>query len=181
MTAKARKPRSPGRQRARELVALLDPDTPVPAVMQPPQRPLIATTAVPTTTIKRHMAEDYFAVTAGCGHYGTGDALIPGQGRVTERAFASEERAALGDALPVLGETTFDVYINGTAFCGNVPAAICTYKLGGYQVLKKGLSYRHNRILGRTLNAEEVRHFTDTARRVAAVIIGQGRRIINDG
>ena len=65
---------------------------------------------------------------------------MPDQGRVTERAFAREECAALGDASPVLGETAFDVYLNGTAFWRNVPAAIWAYKLGAYQGLKKWLS-----------------------------------------
>ena len=86
----------------------------------------------------------------------------------------------MGDALPVLGETAFDVYLNSTPFWRNVPAAIWAYKLGGYQVLKKWLSYRESGILGRVLNAEEVRHLTDTARRIAAIIIGQGRNIIHD-
>ncbi len=164
----------------RELAALLDPNTPVPGITQAPLRPEIATTAVPATAIGRNMVNDDFTVTAGWGHYGQGDAVMPGQGRVTERAFASEERAAMGDALPVLGETTLDVYLNSTAFWRNVPAAIWAYKLGGYQVLKKWLSYRESGILGRPLNAEEVRHFTDTARRIAAIIIGQGRNIIHD-
>ena len=76
----------------------------------------------------------------------------------------------MGDALPALGETTVDVYINDDAFWRNVPAAVWTYKLGGYQVLKKWLSYRERSILGRPLKADEVQHFTDTARRIAAIL-----------
>ena len=41
--------------------------------------------------------------------------------------------------------------MNGRAFRRNVPAAVWTYKLGGYQMLKKWLSYRERDILGRTL------------------------------
>ena len=114
------------------------------------------------------MAGDDFALTAGWGHYGVGGAVMPGQGRIVERAFTPEECAALGNALPALGETTFDVYLNARAFWRNVPAAVWRYKLGGYQVLKKWLSYRERAILGRPLHPEEVQHFTDTARRVAA-------------
>ena len=44
---------------------------------------------------------------------------------------------------------TFDVYLNGEAFWRNVPAAVWNYRLGGYQVLKKWLSYREHAILGR--------------------------------
>ena len=51
-----------------------------------------------------------------------------------------------------------------------MPAAVWHYKLGGYQVLKKWLSYRDRDILGRPLSVEEVQHFTDTARRIAAIL-----------
>ena len=43
--------------------------------------------------------------------------------------------------------------------------------LGGYQVLKKWLSYREHDILARPLRPEEVQHFSDTARRIAAILI----------
>ena len=116
------------------------------------------------------MVGDDFAVTAGWGHHGQGDAVMPGQGRPVERAFTPEDRAALGDTLSALGDATFDIHLNGDAFWRNVPAAVWSYKLGGYQVLKKWLSYRERSILGRALQAEEVQHFTDTARRIAAIL-----------
>ena len=154
----------------RTLAALLDSETPVPGVTQAPLRPEIATIAVPATTGGRNMAGDDFAVTAGWGHHGQGDAVMPGQGRAVERAFTPEERAAMGDTLPALGNTTADVYLNGDAFWRNVPATVWSYKLGGYQVLKKWLSYRERSVLGRPLKADEVQHFTDTARRIAAIL-----------
>ncbi len=156
--------------RGRELAVLLDPDTPVPGVTQGPLRPEMAAIAVPTTTGGRNMAGDDFALTAGWGHYGTGEAVMPGQGRAVERAYTPEERAALGNALPSLGETTFDIHLNDRAFWRNVPEAVWHYKIGGYQVLKKWLSYRERSILGRPLSPEEVRHFTDTARRIGAML-----------
>ena len=125
-------------------------------------RPEIASIAVPATTDGRNMTADDFALTAGWGHYGSGDAVMPGQGRAVERAYTPEERAALGDALPALGETTFDVHLNARAFWRNVPAAVWSYKLGGYQVLKKWLSYRERPILARPLTMDEIQHFTDT-------------------
>ena len=128
--------------RGRELAALLDPDSPVPGVTQAPLRPEVAAVAVPATTGGRNMAGDDFAVTAGWGHHGQGDAVMPGQGRTVERAFTPEERAATGDTPPALGDATFDVYLNADAFWRNVPTAVWNYKLGGYQVLKKWLSYR---------------------------------------
>ncbi len=157
--------------RGRELAALLDPETPVPGVTTGTLRPEIAAIAVPATAHGRNMAGADFAVTAGWGHYGSGEAVMPGQGRIVERACTTDERAAMGDALPALGETTFDVYLNDNAFWRNVPAAVWRYKLGGYQVLKKWLSYRERAVLGRPLKPEEVQHFTDTARRIGAILL----------
>ncbi len=162
--------------RGRDLAALLDPDTPVPGVTLAPLRPEIACIAVPATTGGRNMAGKDFGVTAGWGHYGQGDAVMPGQGRAAERAVSPDERAAMGDALPTLGERTLDIYLNGEAFWRNVPAAIWTYRLGGYQVLKKWLSYRERPILGRALRPEEVQHFTDTGRRIGAILSMPGAR-----
>ena len=156
--------------RGRDLAALLDPDTPVAGVTEGVLRPEIAAIAVPATIDGRNMTGDDFALTAGWGHYGTGGAVMPGQGRVVERVYASEERTAFGDALPTLGETPFDVYLNDRTYWRNVPAAVWSYKLGGYQVLKKWLSYRERNILDRPLKPEEVQHFTDTARRIATIV-----------
>jgi hypothetical protein len=41
--------------------------------------------------------------------------------------------------------------------------------LGGYQVLKKWLSYREHALLGRDLTPEEARYVTQTVRRLAAL------------
>ena len=156
--------------RGRELAALLDPDTPVPGVTQAPLRPETAAIAVPATVGGSNMASEDFAVTAGWGHHGQGDAVMPGQGRAAERDYSADERAALGDALPPLGDTTFDIYLNGEAFWRNVPVAVWNYRLSGYQVLKKWLSYRERDVLRRALRIEEVQHFSDTARRIGAIL-----------
>ena len=79
------------------------------------------------------------------------------------------------DGGAVLGDTTFDVYLNDRAYWRNVPAAVWRYKLGGYQVLKKWLAYRERNILGRPLRPEEVQHFTDTARRIGAILLATGK------
>ena len=121
------------------------------------------------------MSGDDFSVTAGWGHFGQGEAVMPGQGRVVERPYIAGERAALSEAVSTLGEATFDVYLNDRAYWRNVPAAVWGYKLGGYQVLKKWLSYRERKVLGRPLKPDEVQHFTDTARRIAAIMV-----LVND-
>ncbi len=160
--------------RGRELAALLDAETPVPGVTSGALRPEMASIAVPTTTDGGNMAADDFALTAGWGHYGSGEAVMPGQGRVVERSYMSEERAALGGTEDALGDITLDVHLNDRAYWRNVPAAVWSYKLGGYQVLKKWLSYRERGVLGRLLRPEEVQHFTNTARRIAAVLVLMG-------
>ena len=157
----------------RELAALLDPETPVPGVTRTPLRPAAAI-AVPCTVGGRNMAGDDFVVTVGWGHYGSGDAVMPGRGRAEERVYTPEETTAMLDALPVLGDKTFDVYLNGEAFWRNIPAAVWDYRLGGYQILKKWLSYREREVLGRRLRTEEVQHFTDTARRIGAILLALG-------
>ena len=162
-------------ERGRQLAALLDSETAVPGVTTGTLRPEIASIGVPATAGGRNMADDDFSVTAGWGHFGTGDAVMPGHGRAEQRPYTAEERAALGDAITTLGESTVDVYLNDRAYWRNIPAAVWNYKLGGYQVLKKWLSYREQRVLGRPLLPEEVQHFTDVGRRIGGILGVVGR------
>ena len=156
-------------QRGRELAALLDPETPVAGVTAGTLRPELAAIAVPSTADGRNMTGEDFALTAGWGHFEIGDAVMPGTGRAVERAYTAAERESLGQAVTALGDGTVDVYLYDNARWSNLPAAVWNYKLGGYQVLKKWLSYRESKVLGRSLLPEEVQHFADTARRVAAI------------
>ena len=157
--------------RGRELAELLDTDTQVSGVTTGLLRPEAAAVAVPSTTSGGNMARNDFDLTAGWGYYVQGEAVMPAQGHVVERPYTADERAALNEAVQTLGETTFDIYLNDRAYWRNVPAAVWNYKLGGYQVLKKWLSYREHGVLGRPMTPKEVQHFTDTARRIAAVLV----------
>ena len=209
--------------RGRELARLLDPETPVPGVTTGQLRPEIVAIAEPSTIDGRSMSGADFELTAGWGHFGSGQAVMPGQGRVVQRPYAPAERQALSRAAspshhpgspsviraevgtqphgrrspPVrpepaegrttqepaasqvhsataesaLGATTRDIHLNDRAFWSNVPAAVWDYKLGGYQVLKKWLSYRERAVLGRSLTPDEIHHFTTTARRIAAILM----------
>ena len=154
--------------RGRRLAALLDSETPVPGVTEGAIRAEIAAIAVPSTTDDGNIAGDDFALTAGWGRFGTRGAVMPGQGRIVERPYTADE----SDSVQTLGETTFDIYLNDRAYWSNVPVAVWSYKLGGYQVLKKWLSYREQAVVGRAMEPEEVQHFTDTARRIAAILLG---------
>ena len=157
-------------ERGRKLAELLDPDTPVKGVTEVALNRQSLVIAVPRTTDRRGMAGDDLAMTAGWGRLRQGNVVMPGKGRVVERHYTSDEREALGESVSSLGETTFDVHINARAFWSNVPAAVWNYRLDGYQVLKKWLSYRERGILDRPMTPEEVMHFADTARRIGAIL-----------
>ncbi len=61
----------------------------------------------------------------------------------------------LEEALKHLGQTTFDIYLNEVAYWRNIPDKVWNYYIGGYQVIKKWLSYREQPLLGRPLTIEE--------------------------
>ena len=157
--------------RGRELARLLDPETTVPGVTTGALRPEIAAIAVPATIDGGNMSGGDFALTAGWGHFGAGQAVMPGQGRAVQRPYTPTERQSLNATQGTLGETTCDAHLNDRAYWRNVPAGVWDYKLGGYQVLKKWLSYRERAILGRPLTPDEIHHFTATARRIAAILL----------
>ncbi len=52
-----------------------------------------------------------------------------------------------------------------------VPANVWRYTLGGYQVLKKWLSYREHNLLGRPLHEDEARYFAQVVRRATAILL----------
>ena len=52
-----------------------------------------------------------------------------------------------------------------------MPETVWECRIGGYQVLKKWLSYRDHSIVGRPLSSDEVAHFQQTARRIAAILM----------
>ena len=64
-------------------------------------------------------------------------------------------------------------FLNDSACWRNVPEKVWDYTLGGYQVMKKWLSYREFELLGRALTPDEAREVTHMARRIAALILLQ--------
>ena len=65
------------------------------------------------------------------------------------------------------------MYLNDAAYWKNIPANVWEYTIGGYQVIKKWLSYREQELLGRPLRAEEAREVMNIARRLAGIILLQ--------
>jgi hypothetical protein len=166
-----------------QLAALLDPERPVEGVtagaIPPELRAIGAVSRVGGGSLD---ANADLAVTARWGVAGKNGVTMPGRGKLTERDYTAQERAAVAagaerlglttDAtLALLGERTYDVYLNDVAYWRNVPAAVWEYTLGGYQVMKKWLSYRERALLGRPLTVAEVREVTAMARRIAAILL----------
>jgi hypothetical protein len=63
--------------------------------------------------------------------------------------------------------------MNDAAYWRNIPLNVWEYYIGGYQVIKKWLSYRQEGILGRAISSEEAREVTNMARRIAAILLLQ--------
>jgi hypothetical protein len=96
-------------------------------------------------------------VTAGWGHAGKGGVTMPGKGRIIERDYSPGERSSIersvsepsltvglvphdGEAgalaqasaraqsvFDLLGQTTYDVYLNDVAYWKNIPARVWDY------------------------------------------------------
>lgn len=110
-------------------------------------------------------------MTAGWGHAGKDGAIMPGKGKVFERDFSKEELGSLGPAADLLGGRTCDIFLNDVAYWKNVPTRVWEHVIGGYQVVKKWLSYREKELLGRDLTPEEAREVTNMVRRLAALVL----------
>lgn len=154
----------------REVAALLDTETPVPGVTSGAIRAELKTIAVISRTGGGALTPAEFALTAGWGSGGQGSITMPGKGKTESRAAAPhEQHAGLGNA------PTLDVYLNATAYWKNVPQPVWDFTIGGYQVMKKWLSYREQRVLGRALGIDEIKEVTAMARRLAALVLLQPR------
>lgn len=121
-------------------------------------------------------------VMAGWGRTDSNGVVMPGRGRVVPRDYTDSElelikrgatRLGIGvdEVLGMLGSTTVDVYLNDSAYWKAIPSRVWDTTIGGYQVLKKWLSYREATILNRALTVDETRNFRDIARRIAAVLL----------
>lgn len=159
----------------RQVAALLDTETPIPGVTHGLPRPELARLGAIERTDggQLHPESGDLHITAGWGHAGQGGVTMPGKGRALTRAYTPAEQAAWGEAeMPCracLGDATRDIYLNSVACWKNVPDRVWDYAIGGYQVIKKWLSYREAALLGRGLAPAEAREVTAMTRRIAAL------------
>jgi Type ISP C-terminal specificity domain/N-6 DNA Methylase len=133
----------------RRLAELLDPES---SVRLTAEWSFLAALKLP----KNSDLENALKLTAGWGYRGQGSTVMPGQGLSPERPWSAVEREKLAalavaqsltleDALALLGESCVDVHLNAESFWPAIPINVWNYTLGGYQVLKKWLSYRELR------------------------------------
>jgi hypothetical protein len=165
-----------------QLAALLDVENSVKGVSSGDVRTELKPIGTITRTGGGALKEEDLALTAGWGHSGKGDVTMPGKGKVVERTYSDAERNLIlegskglglseNDVWTHLGANTCDVYLNDVAYWSNIPSGVWDYSIGGYQVIKKWLSYREESLLGRPLTADEVRYVQEMARRIAAILL----------
>jgi hypothetical protein len=169
-----------------QAAALLDTEAAVPGVTAGKIRAELLVIARPARvgggSLKPAAGE--LDVTARWGIAGKGGVTMPSTGRVALRDYTPEEKAAIvqgaaalgldeATALACLGGPTVAVFLNDVAYWRNVPVRVWEYTLGGYQVMKKWLSYREKALLGRGLTLDEVSEVTNMARRIAALLLLQ--------
>jgi len=156
----------------RRVAQLLDPEASVDGVTVGKVRPELRGIGAAAKVGGGSFAGNDFAVTARWGIAGKGGITMPSTGDARPRTFSDEELAALGpESVALLGPDTLDIHLNDTAYWRNVPRRVWEYSLGGYQVLKKWLSYREQALLGRTLSVDEVAYVSHVVRRIASLIL----------
>lgn len=136
----------------RRVAALLDSETPVPGVTTGTIDPDLKEIAVFNRLDGTSGGKPNYRLQARWGYRGQGGVVMPATGRITDQG------------------AQLLIHANEDMGWHNVPREVWEYKLGGYTVLKKWLSYREYEVLGRDLKVDEVIHVTDTARRIAALI-----------
>ncbi|MDQ0287994.1 type ISP restriction/modification enzyme [Oligosphaera ethanolica] len=139
----------------RQIAALLDTEAPAPGVTAGKIPEKLKTIAVFTRPDGKpvNLAAGDLDLSAGWGHAGKGGVTMPGKGKLHNN-----------------DDGTCDVFLNDVTCWQNIPTAVWEYCIGGYQVIKKWLSYREKTLLGRGLTIDEVRYVTDMARRIAALV-----------
>jgi hypothetical protein len=148
----------------RQVAVLLDTETPVEGVTAGRVRPELVTIAVVTRLTREALN---LSVTAGWGHAGQNGVTMPGKGKLATKIL----QVSPDYDLPWF--KLHDVYLNESACWQDIPDLVWDYTIGGYQVIKKWLSYREFALLGRALTPDEAREVTHMARRIAALILLQ--------
>lgn len=155
----------------RRLADLLDPLRPLPAGVPSVVGPLRRSDGRAAQPSLGHLD-----ITVQWGIVQKSGAVMPGRGKLERRPFTEAERTGLGESADSLGAAC-DVYLNDGTYWACIPERVWEFKIGGFQVLKKWLSYREHgtaqnpSLLGRGLTVAEARDFTALAQRLTAVVL----------
>lgn len=166
----------------KRIAALLDTETPVANVTAGKLDAPFASIGALAHSEGKGLDGDDFEITAGWGHAGKGGVTMPAKGKTIERDYTEAEINALTltaermnltleEMKATLGQTTLDVYLNNSAYWRNIPRNVWEYTIGGYQVMKKWLSYRETELLGRALTLTEANEVRDMSHRIAAILL----------
>jgi hypothetical protein len=170
----------------RQIASLLDVSLEIPGVTTAAWRPFLRVTAVVTRTAGGSLTGEEECELTRWGYVGQNGIIMPGQGHIESRPYTDEEKSAMGreatalglsldDLTSMLGDHTYDVYLNDAAYWKNIPAHVWEFAIGGFPAVKKWLSYRDQAIIGRPLTTDEVREVERMARRIAALTMLQPR------
>ena len=145
----------------REVADLLLPDRPVRGVTCSTIRPELRPLGIPSKVGGGNIDPDAdLKVEVTWGFFGAKNAVMCGKGKTLPSA--ADPQGAV------------DVYINDRVYWANVPLGVWTMTIGGYPVIKKWLSYREFRVLGRPLLQEELTYITEVVRRLKALLLMGG-------
>ncbi len=163
------------------IIELLDDDATVDGVTVGSRRKELRVIGVVTVleSSNRSMNLD-----VGWGYHGRRKIVMPGPGKKVRREWTKQEHENLesgfieqgldvAEAFQRIGTTCVDVYLNDSTYWAGIPENIWDYRIGGYQVIKKWLSYRDRNITDRDLTVEEVEYVRDMARRLTALVLLQ--------
>jgi hypothetical protein len=142
----------------RAVADLLLPDRPVRGVTCGTIRPELRPMGIPRKVGGGNIDPDAdLKVEATWGFFGAKNAVMCGKGKT--RPTAADPHGAV------------DIFINDRVYWENVPLDVWTMTIGGYPVVKKWLSYREHRVLGRPLAQEEMTYITEVVRRLKALLL----------
>jgi len=167
-------------QLGRQLAALLDAPSDTEAAWQAIRTDSLREIG-PLSTLDRTGVN--LRVTAGWGH-ATPTGVMPGQGLIRGRSYSASELQSMeglvestgmtvAEILSLLGDRTTDIHVNGTTYWRNIPSNVWRFTVGGYQIIKKWLSYRESALLARDMTSQEARYVTQMARRITLVLLLQ--------
>ncbi len=121
------------------------------------------------------------SVNAGWGRRDRAGHVNPYHGRTETRDWTEAEKESLNRGFALLEITenrglallgrAVDVYLNDTNYWRGVPESAWSFVIGGYQPIKKWLSYREEAVLGRPINKDEAREITGMVRRLTALAL----------